>query len=421
MKAESRIKLALLVVFAMLTGVAVAQSNFAIVKGKAVDQQGQPIVNAQVQMRGAESGQKYDLKTNKKGEFYSMGILPGTYDVKLVKDGKDIFQFNKVQVALGQENTVDFDLQKEAANMQQQSGGAQAAGAQAGASGQSGAQGGQAGSEQAGTAPQAVDTNKPVELTEEQLKKLSPEKRKEYEEYHKAVTENTKIKGLNSVLSQAQAADKAGNPEQAVQIVSGLTQQDANRPLLWAILGQYQANAAKKQTADAKKQGYAQSAASFKKAIDLAPSATDPQTKESLPTWWNVYGSSLEGAGQYDDSVKAFETAAQMVTANPKAAAGAYYNAGVVATKSGKADVAAQEFDKAVAADPSRADAYFQKGIALAAKATTDKSGKVVVPPGTEEAFNKYLELQPNGPYADAAKAQLEFIGAKVKSSVKNK
>lgn len=418
MRAESRIKLALLLVFAMLTVVAVAQSNFAIVKGKAIDQQGQPIANAQIQMRGAESGQKYDLKTNKKGEFYSMGILPGTYDVKLVKDGKDIFQFNKVQVALGQENNIDFDLQKEAANMQQQGGGAQAAGAQGGAP----AQAGQSGSEQAGAAPQAIDPNKPIELTEEQLKKLPPEKRKEYEEYHKAVTENTKIKGLNAILTQAQAADKAGNPEQSVQIVSGLTQQDPNRPLLWAILGQYQANAAKKQTADAKKQGYAQSATSFKKAIDLAPSATDPQTKESLPTWWNVYGSSLEGAGQYEDAVKAFETAAQMVaTGNPKAAAGAYYNAGVVATKSGKSDVAAQEFDKAVAADPSRADAYFQKGIALAAKATTDKSGKVVVPPGTEEAFNKYLELQPNGPYADAAKAQLEFLGAKVKTSVKNK
>jgi tetratricopeptide (TPR) repeat protein len=419
MKAETRIKLALLLVFAMLTAVAVAQSNFAIVKGKAVDQQGQPIVNAQVQMRGAESGQKYDLKTNKKGEFYSMGILPGTYDVKLVKDGKDIFQFNKVQIGLGQENTVDFDLQKEAANMQQ-GGGAQ--GTQAGAAAQGGAQGGQAGSEQAGAAPQAIDPNKPVELSEEQLKKLSPEKRKEYEEYHKAVTENTKIKGLNAVLTQAQQADKAGNPEQAAQIVSGLTQQDPNRPLLWAILGQYQSNAAKKQSADAKKQMYAQSAASFKKAIDLAPNATDPQTKESLPTWWNVYGSALEGAGHYDDSVKAFEAAAQMVAAaNPKAAAGGYYNAGVVATKSGKADLAAQEFDKAVAADPTRADAYFQKGIALAAKATTDKSGKVVVPPGTEEAFNKYLELQPNGPYADAAKAQLEFIGAKVKTSVKNK
>jgi tetratricopeptide (TPR) repeat protein len=418
MKAESRIKIALLLMLVMLVGAAAAQSNFAIVKGKAVDQQGQPIANAQIQMHGQESGQKYDLKTNKKGEFYSMGILPGTYDVKLIKDGKDIFQFNKVQVALGQENNIDFDLQKEAAAMQQQGGASQGAAAQGGAS----AQGGQSGTEQDAAAPQAIDPNKPVELTEEQLKKLPPEKRKEYEEYRKAVGENTKIKGLNSVLSQAQAADKAGNPEQAVQIVSGLTQQDPNRPLLWAILGQYQSNAAKKQTAEAKKQGYAQSATSFKKAIDLAPTATDPQTKESVPTWWNVYGSALEGAGQYDEAVKAFETAAQMVApANPKAAAGGYYNAGVVATKSGKADLAAQEFDKAVAADPTRADAYFQKGIALAAKATTDKSGKIVVPAGTEEAFNKYLELQPNGPYADAAKAQLEFIGGKVKTSVKNK
>ncbi|HSB74897.1 MAG TPA: hypothetical protein VLC12_04560, partial [Terriglobales bacterium] len=74
-------------------------------------------------------------------------------------------------------------------------------------------------------------------------------------------------------------------------------------------------------------------------------------------------------------------------------------------------------FDKAIAADPNKADAYYWKGVNLLGKATTDKEGKMTAPPGTAEAFNKYLELQPQGTYADAAKQMLASIGASVETS----
>jgi len=41
----------------------------------------------------------------------------------------------------------------------------------------------------------------------------------------------------------------------------------------------------------------------------------------------------------------------------------------------------------------------------------------MVAPPGTAEAFNKYLELQPSGKYADASKQMLAAIGASVDTS----
>ena len=50
-------------------------------------------------------------------------------------------------------------------------------------------------------------------------------------------------------------------------------------------------------------------------------------------------------------------------------------------------------------------------------KATTDKDGKMVAPEGTAEAFNKYLELQPDGKYAQASKEMLGTIGASVQTS----
>jgi len=43
-----------------------------------------------------------------------------------------------------------------------------------------------------------------------------------------------------------------------------------------------------------------------------------------------------------------------------------------------------------------------------------DKSGKMVAPQGTADDFNKYLELQPNGPYAEGAKQMLDTLGQKV-------
>ena len=87
-------------------------------------------------------------------------------------------------------------------------------------------------------------------------------------------------------------------------------------------------------------------------------------------------------------------------------------------TNSGKVDEANAAFDKSIAADPTKADAYYQKGVNLINKATTDpKTGKVIPAPGTEEALNKYLELQPNGPYAEGAKSMLQYIGSNIETS----
>ena len=70
-----------------------------------------------------------------------------------------------------------------------------------------------------------------------------------------------------------------------------------------------------------------------------------------------------------------------------------------------------------VVTDPTRADAYYWKGVNMIGKATLGQGGKMVAPEGTAEAFQKYLELQPTGTYADAAKQMLASIGATVETS----
>src|SRR5207253_10258673 len=47
------------------------------------------------------------LKTNNKGEFFSLGVAPGKYNVALIKDGTEVFHFANVPVTLNEETNVD--------------------------------------------------------------------------------------------------------------------------------------------------------------------------------------------------------------------------------------------------------------------------------------------------------------------------
>src|SRR5215467_14930462 len=88
---------------------AIAQT--ATVKGVCKDAQGTPIADAQVTWHNDDNGRTFKLKTNKKGEYFSLGIEPGTYTVTLSKDGKDLDKVNKFHVS-SDEVTLDFDLKK---------------------------------------------------------------------------------------------------------------------------------------------------------------------------------------------------------------------------------------------------------------------------------------------------------------------
>jgi tetratricopeptide (TPR) repeat protein len=89
---------------------------------------------------------------------------------------------------------------------------------------------------------------------------------------------------------------------------------------------------------------------------------------------------------------------------------------GAVLTNAGKVDEAIVAFDKCIAADPTRAEAYYQKGVNLLGKATL-QGDKTVPAPGTVEALQKYLEIAPTGPNAQSAKDLLASLGAKVETT----
>jgi tetratricopeptide (TPR) repeat protein len=341
--------------------------------------QGNPIVDAVVVFANQDNGQKYTLKTNKKGEYFSLGVSPGKYNVSLykgqddLKAGKEADHVNAFQVQLD-ENTLDFDMKKEQENQ---------------AKGQG--------------------------LTPEQLKQIQEQKEKQTKEV------NT-VKTLNDKLNAAKTAADGGDYDTAIAALNEATQIDPNRDLIWFKLGDYYRMSAPKQTDPAEKQKRLGSAVdAYQKAVQLkqaAPADKDPAAgAKTLAAYYNNLAEAYAKSGKVDDAVKTYALAAQT---DPTAATQYYFNTGAVLTNAGKVDDAIAAFDKVIASDPTKADAYYWKGVNMIGKATL-QGDKMVAPPGTAEALQKYLELQPTGTYAQPAKDMLTSIGSSVETSFGNK
>lgn len=114
------LSLGLVFALAVCGSLAFAQTTGSV-KGVCKDSEGKPIVGAEVEWTGVETGHKYALKTNNKGEYFSLGVVPGKYNVKLSKDGKELFHIDGVTVGLD-ETDLPFDLKAEQAKNAQAQG-----------------------------------------------------------------------------------------------------------------------------------------------------------------------------------------------------------------------------------------------------------------------------------------------------------
>lgn len=76
---------ALVLAFAVLAAPAFAQTGQ--IKGRVLDAESKPIEGAKVTLKAKDTNGRFDLKTNKKGEFMQIGVPPGDYDVTAEKDG----------------------------------------------------------------------------------------------------------------------------------------------------------------------------------------------------------------------------------------------------------------------------------------------------------------------------------------------
>jgi tetratricopeptide (TPR) repeat protein len=149
---------------------------------------------------------------------------------------------------------------------------------------------------------------------------------------------------------------------------------------------------------------YADSIESYQRTIELAGKNASPAAVAQMYT---AIGNANLKLKKNDAAIAAYTKAASL-DPNP---AVAYFNLCAVTFNMGQPAAKTVPFcDKAIAADPKKADAYFIKGSSLYGEGALDKSNKFAVPPGTVEALKQYLVLAPGGPHAQDIKLMLDAL-----------
>ncbi len=244
--------------------------------------------------------------------------------------------------------------------------------------------------------PTQVDFNMPKEAATQQ--KENPQVAQQAAEQQK---EQQQLNSLKEVFNQGVQQENAGQwADAASTFQKGEAMAKGNN--LPVVLGH-------EAQAYYKAKMYDQAVATYQKLLAINPN--DGQAHNGL-------GATYADMGKIPEAQAEFQKSAQL---DPAGAAKAYYNEGAILSNAGKMDEAAAAFKQATTADPKFADAYFLEAQALMGKATVGADGKVVPAPGTVEALQSYLQLDPKGKYADSAQAMLQSVTGTVTTDVKSR
>lgn len=331
------------------------------ITGKILDKAGAPLAGAFVVFTNMASGRTYKLRTDKSGEFSQAGIPFGNYQIEVFgPDGQSLYREKESVVENPDSRRLLVDLSK----------------------------------------PQAPAQPK---LTPEQIEAIKKQ--------------NEKATAMNALIQQAQTAMNAKDWQGAISPLQELLALDPTRWQFYSALGDAQLNVGQYDRAvESYEKGI--HAAEGNTAVDARDPSTDPAKKKAgVAKMLTDEGNAYLKLHKTNEAVAAYTKAAGM-DPNP---ATAYFNLCATQYNTGNVGGALDACEKAIAADPNKADAYFIKGSLLIAESKQDKDGKLQAPPGTVEALNKYLELAPDGAHASDVKQMLDYVGAKIETTYKEK
>ena len=168
-------------------------------------------------------------------------------------------------------------------------------------------------------------------------------------------------------------------------------EKDPNHHLFWARMGEAYDLAGRNDEA----------INAYQQAITLKPDNA---------SYYNNLGNVLARAGKIDDARTAYTKSAEL---DPPNAGFAWRNFGISLYTAGRMPEAVEPLKKAVEIDPKSAQAWYLLGACLVASADYKQVGdrvEVTLKPGTVEAYQKAVELDPNGTWGNQAKDGLEQV-----------
>ena len=337
-----------------------AAQNDGGINGKILDVNGKPWADMPIQAV-SDQGAKSETKTDKDGSYAFHNLRSGTYTVSVILPSPNKPFEMPTRVQAGQSSDVSVNFKDVMAKQ---------------------------GSEY-----------------QEQVKKQTEEKQK-FEGMKEHFTAG------NALLDQAKVAkadlskvpaDQRDAAKQKLADLSGQAatefqaaqkaapEKDPNMHLLWAKLGEAYDVAGRNDDA----------AQAYQQAITAKP--TDPG-------YYNNLGNVLARAGKIDDARAAYTKSAEL---DPPNAAGAWRNFGISLYNANRLGDAVEPLQKSAELDPKNPQTWYLLGASLVYKMTTKKVGDkevVQLAPGTVEAYQKAVELDPNGTWGTQAKLGLEQL-----------
>ena len=331
---------------------------------------GKPMLATMVKIDRTDIKAHYQVKTDKKGHYFHAGLPIGKYNVAVEVNGKDVPIAQNVPLRGGDPTNVSGDLTKSG-------GDADAAAAQLAAN--------------------------------DATRGLTPAQKAEQEKVNKEREEALKKnKELNDAFNGGIAAAQNKQWDQAVAAFTKASDMDPKQHVVWAQLAEAEVNFASTKSG-------AEADAAMQKGLDAYAKAIELKSDDA--GYHNNYALSLAKAKKYPEAQSELTKAA---TLDPPNAGRYYYNLGALLVNSNQNEPAGEAFKKAIESDPNYADAQYQYGVYLLSKASIDAAGKVTPVPGTADAFQKYLQLKPDGPFAESAKSMLATFGQTIDTTYKN-
>lgn len=329
------------------------------VHGTVVDSAGNPFSGILLTFKNSTTGQTFDATTDAGGRYTRTGMPAGSYSVTLKLKDQVIYD-RLAEVTPGQDTAVDVNFKELQANA-----GAEAAEAEKKAAESRAKFAAMKGHFDAGTAA--------LEQAKQQRAQVD------------------KMPKEQQTAAQGQLQDTAGKAvSELQQALEGTSETDPNRHIVLARLGDAYETESK----------YPEAADSYAKAVALKPD----------PGYYNNLGNCLARTGKVDDALGAYQKA---IALDPTNTAMYWRNFAVGLYNTGRIKESVDPLKKATEADPKNAQAWYLLGAALVNTMDFKHDGDKLVPvlqPGTIEAYQKCIDLDPNGPYAAQAKQGIEAL-----------